>query len=256
MDYYEQSDVEDEEQNWEEEEEDEEEEEEEEEEEGDDDEEEEEEEEEEEDEAKEEEEEEEEEEDDAKEEEEEEEENDTKEEVEDLVATKKDKVPVEINDMDDFVAAMNHYETEKAGLPPMPIKMEAGVELLSIIRQSNASMELYFKIVKWTEQYLINSQKVPKPHPQENVTKYLASCYKLDCMEPCQSVCRLPSTNLFFNMVRHSFFGHLFSLLTDESLMKPEIYFSKLIPIFQQVLIMATQVSTENFTVVMHSRNT
>jgi len=31
--------------------------------------------------------------------------------------------------------------------------MEAGIELLSMIRQSNASMQLYSKVVKWTEHY-------------------------------------------------------------------------------------------------------
>jgi len=72
---------------------------------------------------------------------------------------KKDKVPAEMNDMDDFVAAMNHYETEKVGLPPMSIKMEAGIELLSIIRQPNATMQLSLKIVKWTDQYYIKSWK-------------------------------------------------------------------------------------------------
>jgi len=82
---------------------------------------------------------------------------------------------------------MNEYETEKSALPPLPIEMEAGIQLLSMIRQSNASMQLYSKIVKWTEQYYINSQKVQKPSPQERVTKYLCSCYKLHCLKPCQS---------------------------------------------------------------------
>jgi len=41
-----------------------------------------------------------------------------------------------MNDIIDLVAAMNHYKTEKAGLPLMPIETEAGIELLSMIRQS------------------------------------------------------------------------------------------------------------------------
>jgi len=49
---------------------------------------------------------------------------------------------VEMEDMHDFIAAMEHYKTEKSGLPPMPIEMEAGRDLLSMIRQSNASMQL------------------------------------------------------------------------------------------------------------------
>jgi len=35
----------------------------------------------------------------------------------------------------------------------MPPEIEAGIELLSMIRQSIASMQLYSKIVKWMEQY-------------------------------------------------------------------------------------------------------
>jgi len=53
------------------------------------------------------------------------------EEVDDLVAKRKGKALAEINDMDDFVVAMNQYKTEKAGLSPMPIKMKAGIELYS-----------------------------------------------------------------------------------------------------------------------------
>jgi len=49
---------------------------------------------------------------------------------------------VEMEDMHDFIAAMEPYKTEKAGLPPMPMEMEASIELLSMIRQSNASMQL------------------------------------------------------------------------------------------------------------------
>jgi len=94
------------------------------------------------------------------EEEEEEEENDMDKEVKNLVAKKKGNILAEMQDMDDFVTAMNHYKTENAGLSPMPIKMEAGIELLWMIRQSNASMQLYSKIVKWTEQYYIESWKV------------------------------------------------------------------------------------------------
>jgi len=81
-----------------------------------------------------------------------EEENEMEEEVEDLVAKSKGNVLAEMDNMHDFVAAMEQFKTEKSGLPPMPIKMEAGIELLSMIRQSNASMKLYSKIVKWTNQ--------------------------------------------------------------------------------------------------------
>jgi len=83
-------------------------------------------------------------------------------------------------------------------------------------------MQLYSKILKWTGHYYIESQKVQKPPPWERVTKYFCSCYKLHCLKPCQSVCKLPSSNLSFNVVRHRFFACLFLLLTDESLMRPE----------------------------------
>jgi len=139
-----------------------------------------------------------------------------------LRSNTKDMVPTEMNNLNDFVQAMNLYETEKSVLPPMPMEMQAGIELLSMIRQSNASMQLYSKVVKWTDQYYIKSQKVQKPPPREGVIKFLASRYKLHCLMPCQTVCRLPSSNLLFNVVRHRFFACLFSLLTDKALMRPE----------------------------------
>jgi len=156
------------------------------------------------------------------EEEEEEEEEDEEEEDVEVEEQLPAKVPMEMNNMNDFLEAMNLYEMEKSALSPMPIEMQAGIELLSMIRQSNASMQLYAKIVKWTEQYYINCRKVQKPPPWERVTKYLCSRYKLECLKPCQSVCRLPSSNLLFNVVQHRFFACLFSLLTDKSLMRPE----------------------------------
>jgi len=49
--------------------------------------------------------------------------------------------------------------------------MEAGIELLSMIRLSNASMQLYLKIVKWTEQYLIKSQNPLPGKMRQNILK-------------------------------------------------------------------------------------
>jgi len=41
--------------------------------------------------------------------------------------------------------------------------MEAAIELLSMLRQSNASLSFYNKIVNWMEQYYIEKKNVGKP---------------------------------------------------------------------------------------------
>ena len=125
-------------------------------------------------------------------------------------------------DVNFFISTMKKIKKEKLIQNSIPIEVEAGIELLSMLRQSNASMQLYNKILKWTEKYFMGNNEIKKPPSRESITKYLTNRYKLECLKPCQVVCKLPSTNLSFNVVCHHFFSCLFSLLTDESLMKPE----------------------------------
>jgi len=46
---------------------------------------------------------------------------------------------------------MDNYYAEKAAKTEIPIEMEATIDLLSMLRQSNASFALYNKIVSWME---------------------------------------------------------------------------------------------------------
>jgi len=64
---------------------------------------------------------------------------------------------------------MDDYYDEKATKTQIPIEMEAAIELLSMLRQSNASLSLYNKIVKWTKQYCIQKNDVGKPPSWETV---------------------------------------------------------------------------------------
>jgi len=56
---------------------------------------------------------------------------------------------------------MDDYYTEKATKTKIPIEMEAAIELLSMLRQSNLS--LYTKIVKWTKHHYIKNNNAGKP---------------------------------------------------------------------------------------------
>jgi len=99
--------------------------------------------------------------------------------------------------------------------------MEAAIELLSMLWKSNASFQLYSKIVKWAGQIFLGAihEKLPS---QECVLQTLSARYYLDCLKPFKNPCVLPTTNLEFDVITHDFISSVFSLLADESLIQQE----------------------------------
>jgi len=99
--------------------------------------------------------------------------------------------------------------------------MEAAIELLSMLWKSNASFQLYSKIVKWAEHFFLGAihEKLPS---RDCVLQTLSTHYYLDCLKPFKNLCVLPTTNLEFDVITHDFISSVFSLLTDESLMQKE----------------------------------
>ena len=62
---------------------------------------------------------------------------------------------------------MDDYYAEKETKTETPIEMEAAIDLLSVSRQSNASLSLYNKFVKWTEQYCIEKKVLENHLPRK-----------------------------------------------------------------------------------------
>jgi hypothetical protein len=100
--------------------------------------------------------------------------------------------------------------------------MEAAIVLLSDLRKSNVSLEAYKKITKWTDEYYtFTGEDGGKPPSRSAVIKYLTGRYELECLQPQKTRCHLPTTNLVFDLITHRFLASVFSLFTDEALMKP-----------------------------------
>ena len=70
---------------------------------------------------------------------------------------------------------LDNCYAEKATKLQAPIDMEAAIELISMLRQSNASLSLYNKIVKWTKQYCIKKNDVGKLPSQEAVNNFFGA---------------------------------------------------------------------------------
>ena len=89
---------------------------------------------------------------------------------------------------------LEEYENEKNQNKAISIEMEAAIELLSMLRKSNASFQLYSKIVKWAEHFPPGAihEKLPS---RECVLKTLSARYYLDCLKPFKNPCVLPMTN-------------------------------------------------------------
>ncbi len=115
----------------------------------------------------------------------------------------------------------NHFQ-KRNQREDLPIEMRAAIDLLSLLHKSNASLSLYNQIQKWIERYYMRSPKRPKPPSCDTVLNYLSDQYDLECMKPYQKYCQLPTTNLQFLVIKHQFLASVFSLLTDDSLTRPE----------------------------------
>jgi len=70
---------------------------------------------------------------------------------------------------------MDDYYAQKATKTEIPIEMEATINLLSMLRQSNASLSLYNKIVSWMEHYYIQKKDVGKLPSWEAVNNFLGT---------------------------------------------------------------------------------
>jgi len=116
---------------------------------------------------------------------------------------------------------LEEYDYEKNHNGCIPFEFEAAIELLSMLRKSNVSFGLYGKIISWAEQFVpgLKSEKFPT---REAVIKMLSQRYHLDCLKPYRIPCVMPMTNLEFDVITHNFIASIFSLLTDEELMRPE----------------------------------
>jgi len=96
---------------------------------------------------------------------------------------------------DIFQKLMDDYYAQKATKMEIPIEMKAAIDLLSMLRQSNASFSLYNKIVAWMEHYYIEKKDVGKPPSWEAVNNFLEQCYCLECLRPHKFKCWLPTNN-------------------------------------------------------------
>jgi len=143
--------------------------------------------------------------------------------VEDDVIVPSMEDDIDYNDHKYLVNELDSYHQERRQRKKIPRNMEAAVVLLSDLRKSNVSLEAYKKIMKWTDQYFIfNGTDDSKPPSRACVIKYLSKRYKLDCLKPRKTRCCLPTTNLVFDLITHRLLSSIFSLFTDQSLMKPE----------------------------------
>jgi len=126
-------------------------------------------------------------------------------------------------ELDYLMKCLDNHLRKKNEKEDLPIEMHAAINLLLLLLQkSNASLNLYNQIWKWIECYYVRSQKMPKPPSHDSVLNYLSDQYDLECMKPHQKYCQLPTTNLQFPLIKHQFLVSVFSLLTDDSLTRPE----------------------------------
>jgi len=129
---------------------------------------------------------------------------------------------IDYNDCNYVLNELDRYHQERHKREKILQNMEAAVVLLSDLRKSNVSLEAYKKIIKWTDQFFIfNDADETKPPSWACVIKYLSKCYKLECLKPWKTWCCLPTTNLVFDLITHRLLSSIFSLFTDETLMKP-----------------------------------
>jgi len=141
--------------------------------------------------------------------------------VEDAVIVPNMEDDIDYNDHKYLLNELDSYHQERHKRLKIPWNMEAAVVLLSDLQKSNVSLVAYKKIIKWTDQFFIfNDADETKPPSWARVIKYLSKRYKLECLKPQKTRCCLPTTNLVFDLITHWLLSSIFSLFTDETLMK------------------------------------
>jgi len=101
------------------------------------------------------------------------------------------------------------------------MNIDAAIELLAILRNSGASTQLYDKIVKWLEHCI--SHKLTESLPtREQIIKMMEVRHNLWCIALVKTEVVLSSINLSIEIPVNLLLGCIFSLLSDNNLMKSE----------------------------------
>jgi len=103
----------------------------------------------------------------------------------------------------------------------LEMNIVAGIELLAILQNSGASTQLYDKIVKWLEERIPHRLTESLP-TRTSIIKKMEVQHNLCCMAPVKKEVVLPSINLPIEIPVNPLLGCIFSLLSDDDLMKSE----------------------------------
>jgi hypothetical protein len=116
---------------------------------------------------------------------------------------------------------LNYYEREKDKQQMLPDHLVAAVELLSLLKSSRTSLNVYAKVVDWAFscRFDLKARKLPT---RKTVLQELDRRFHLSVVKPVYRQCILPSINLPIRVPVCPMMGVLFSLLTDPDLMKAE----------------------------------
>jgi len=152
--------------------------------------------------------------------------------VEDIVDSETENVQ-NITDVTEGNGNMNNHISSKSllamkanGLTKSEVCLEmnfvAGIELLAILHNSGASIQLYDKIVKWLEECIPHKLTESLP-TRESIIKRMEVQHNLHCLAPKSTEVVLPSINLPIEIPVNPLLGCILLLLSDNNLMKSEI---------------------------------
>jgi len=79
-----------------------------------------------------------------------------------------------------LLSLLDQLDQQKVHRIPLSMEMEAAIQLLTLLWTSNASLQLYSKILKWVIEFIpgAKNQKIPS---RDCVLKCLSNRYNLDC---------------------------------------------------------------------------
>jgi len=143
-------------------------------------------------------------------------------------------------------------ETYEAKKEVLQQSMIVAIELLSLLRASGASLNLYDKIIYWVEERIPHTMKEPLP-TRAKVIKTMEKRHNLNCMAPVQTKLILPSINLPIEIPVNPLLGCLYSLLEDQNLMKTENLLFNDIDDLSKVLPFSKNYSEINTGLAYHS---
>jgi len=127
--------------------------------------------------------------------------------------------------MNNHISSKSLLAMKANGLTKSEVCLEmnfvAGIELLAILHNSGASIQLYDKIVKWLEECILHKLTESLP-TRESIIKRMEVRHNLRCLAPKRTEVVLPSINLPIEIPVNPFLGCILSLLSDKNLMKSE----------------------------------